>query len=134
MPILTPHELEFERLFGLRLRGSSPDERLRMVSETARTHRACIVLKGARDLISDGNQTFIIIGGNPGLTKGGTGDVLAGLITGLAATQEPLVATLLATYVQKRAAEILFAEQGTWYTNSDLIKTIPPILREVVYN
>ncbi len=63
-------------------------------------------------------------GGNAGLTKGGTGDVLAGLIAGLAAKNSPLLAAAAGTYVLKKTAEKLFLGKGYGYNADDLAESI----------
>lgn len=82
--VLTPHPAEMARLTG------EPIERiLADPIETARAYAKrwnCVVLlKGATTCISDGIQVRLNTSGNAGLAKGGSGDVLAGLITGLLA-------------------------------------------------
>lgn len=79
--ILTPHSGEFKTLFG----EYDETERVRLVEKNAKETNSVIVLKGAVDVVSDGEVTRLNDSGNPGMTVGGTGDVLAGIIGGLAA-------------------------------------------------
>lgn len=81
--ILTPHPKEFERLFG---KTGNDFERNSLQREMAQKHKLIIVLKGAHTAIAlpDGSCWFNSTG-NPGMAKGGSGDVLTGLITGLLA-------------------------------------------------
>lgn len=85
--VLTPHPLEFERLFG---RSDNEFERMQKALEKARELRSFIVLKGHRTLIAcpDGD-CFFNGSGNPGMATGGTGDVLTGILTGLLAQAIP---------------------------------------------
>jgi NAD(P)H-hydrate epimerase len=81
--VLTPHPKEFERLFG-------PCEndfaRIEKAIEQARELQLTIVLKGHHSFIADPNGNgYFNSTGNAGMATGGTGDVLAGLITGLTA-------------------------------------------------
>jgi len=82
--VLTPHPAEMARLCG-----KPVEEILADPVETARTYAKswnCVVLlKGATTCVSDGRTVRLNISGNAGLAKGGSGDVLSGLITGLLA-------------------------------------------------
>lgn len=82
--VLTPHPAEMARLTGESIARILADP-----IETARAYAkkwGCVVLlKGATTCISDGEQVRLNSSGNAGLAKGGSGDVLAGLITGLLA-------------------------------------------------
>jgi len=81
--ILTPHPGEFDRLFG---RHTSGYDRYITLKEKAQKHNVIIVLKGAYTCIAhpDGSTWFNSTG-NPGMAKGGSGDVLTGVILGLLA-------------------------------------------------
>jgi len=82
--VLTPHPAEMARLCGMTLEAIRTDP-----IETARSYAKrwnCVVLlKGATTCISDGVTVRLNISGNPGLAKGGSGDVLSGLIAALLA-------------------------------------------------
>ena len=75
--ILTPHEGEFARL------GYPARERQNTAAAAARELGCILVLKGHRTVITDGTRTYINPTGNPGMAVGGSGDVLAGIITAL---------------------------------------------------
>lgn len=80
--VLTPHPGEFSRLFRLRSPlGSGSQERLDRVREVA-TGPAILALKGAQSLIAGGNDPRILVNptGHPGLSTGGSGDFLAGMV------------------------------------------------------
>ena len=79
--ILTPHAGEFARLTGRPLPLEDP---LTAARDFARDHRCVLVLKGHRTVTAapDG-RAWINTTGNPGMSKGGSGDVLAGLILAL---------------------------------------------------
>ncbi|QQS43841.1 NAD(P)H-hydrate dehydratase [Candidatus Roizmanbacteria bacterium] len=134
LPILTPHQLEFERLFGIRVTELPMEEKEKVVKEQAKKHRCVILLKAIKDIVSDGETVITIEGGNQGLTKGGTGDVLAGLIVSLYAKNDPVTSALIASFLEKKAADKLMSSKGLWYNVADLIETIPTILRELIYN
>ena len=85
--VLTPHDGEFARLTGCSL---PLENRLEQARDFARTHRCVLVLKGHRTITAapDG-RAWINTTGNPGMSKGGSGDVLAGILGSLLA-QKPL--------------------------------------------
>ncbi len=118
--VLTPHLAELERM-------EIASAEIRMI---ASKHAVTFVLKGQVDRIagSDG-KVHEVTGGNAGLTVGGTGDALAGLIAGLLAQgEEPVQAGIIASTVIKRAGEALFEQSGYSYTARDVIEMIPYLL------
>lgn len=119
--VLTPHLAELERM-----NLTAAD-----LKEHAGNAGAVIFLKGPTDIIAgpDGSLTELK-GGNAGLTVGGTGDALAGLIAGLIAQgMEPLDAAKKAGTIMKRAAEQLFVEYGYAFGTRRVIKEIPKVLK-----
>jgi len=81
--ILTPHPKEFERLFGP---AENDFARIALAREQAKITQSVIVLKGHYTFIAvPGGMGFYNSTGNPGMAKGGSGDVLTGIITGLLA-------------------------------------------------
>jgi len=127
-PILTPHQGEFERLFGVQISSMDEEEKIRQVQLIAQKHNCIILLKAIIDIISDGEKTYVVYGGNAGLTKGGTGDILAGLITSFAAVSDPLTACIASSYTLKRTSDHLSKSMGYWYNNDDIIATLPQTL------
>ncbi|MBO4284020.1 MAG: NAD(P)H-hydrate dehydratase [Clostridia bacterium] len=106
--ILTPHPLEFSRLSGLPLSGISAD-RVGVASQFACAYGVTLVLKGAGTVIAapNGGVTVNTTGG-PGLAKGGSGDVLAGLLVSLLAEgMTPYDAAILAVYLHGAAGDAL---------------------------
>ncbi|MDO4435066.1 MAG: NAD(P)H-hydrate dehydratase [Cardiobacteriaceae bacterium] len=109
--ILTPHVKEFERLTGFVL--ESDAERVEAARAVARDLGVTLVLKGRYTVIASPNApVFINPTGNTGLAKGGSGDVLAGMMAGLLAQgYEPLLAAMTAVFLHGRAAELAALEQ-----------------------
>ena len=121
--VITPHLAELERMH------LTPAD----LATQAGNAGAVIFLKGPIDTIAgpDGSITELK-GGNAGLTVGGTGDALAGLIAGLMAQgMEPLDAAKTAGTVMKRAAEELFAEYGYAFGARRVIEEMPKLLKRV---
>lgn len=104
--ILTPHMKEMERLTGIKV-AQLIENRLQIAKETADA-KHIIVLKDARSLISDGSEEICInISGNHGMAAAGSGDVLMGIITALAAVEDNLLqAARLGAYVHGRAGDL----------------------------
>lgn len=102
--IITPHPKEFERLFGAT--GNS-FERVELAKAKAKEHHLYIVLKDHRtQVVTPEGKVFYNITGNSGLAKGGSGDILTGIITSFSAqnyTQEE--AAILGVWFHGRAAE-----------------------------
>ena len=114
--ILTPHPKEFQRLFG-----PSPDDfsRLEKAREEARKHQCIIVLKGHYTYIAmPGGKGYFNSTGNPGMAKGGSGDVLTGILTALLSqSYAPGEAALLGVYLHGLAGDLA---AGAWSEESML--------------
>jgi NAD(P)H-hydrate epimerase len=123
--IITPHQKEFQTLFGVDLHALPIEEKETIVAQKAKEYNCTILLKAIDDVVSDGEQTVRITGGNAGLTKGGTGDILAGLVAGLAATSNPFSSAVMASYLLKKTADELYKTKGNWYTTTDILNAFP---------
>jgi len=124
--ILTPHRGEFIQVFGAEW---SEDA----VRAQSRAHNNCLIVsKGVADVVCQGERCRTISGGNPGMIKGGTGDVLAGLIAGLYCKNDPLDAAVAGSYVCKAAGDELFLSMGSFFTTSELAEQIPKTLHRIL--
>lgn len=123
--VLTPHLGELERM------GILPDD----LATTAQKHGVTMFLKGETDhVVASDGRVEMISGGNAGLTHGGTGDALAGLIAGLMSQKiEVFTACVMAGKIIKQAASYLFESQGYAYTTKQVIDLIPHILHSIFY-
>jgi len=128
--VITPHQKEFEKLFNVSIHRSSLEEKIKLVEEKAKKYRIIILLKAVTDIISDGKKTYVVEGGNAGLTKGGTGDILAGLTTALSANNSALDSAVDSSILLKKTGERLFQSKGYWYNIGDIIEKIPEVLKE----
>ena len=131
-PIITPHQNEFEKLFGISVDKLSLTEKVKVAESTAKKYHSLILLKAIVDIVSDGHETYIIEGGNSGLTKGGTGDVLSSLCASFYTKNSPLISSLVSSILLKKSAEELFYEKGYWYNVSDIINRLPRTLRSLI--
>ena len=128
--VLTPHPGEFARLAGRPL--AHDRERIAAARDLAARLHAVVVLKGKYSIISAPNgDTLINPTGNAGLAKGGSGDVLAGIIAALLAQgYSPFTATAIGSYLHGLAADIALTHSHLIsLTASDLIAAIPAALQ-----
>ncbi|NJE46124.1 NAD(P)H-hydrate dehydratase [Thermococcus sp. GR7] len=130
--VLTPHGGEFKVLFGLRPEGSF-QEKAELVRTKAREIGGVILLKGAYDVISDGKTWKYNRTGNRGMTTGGTGDVLAGLVGALLALgNEPLRAASVSAFLNGLAGDMVKDELGENFTALEVAKKVPHAVKWVV--
>lgn len=132
--IITPHQKEFERLFRKKIIDLNFKAKINIVKKYAKRYKTVILLKAIKDIVSDGEKTYVIEGGNQGLTKGGTGDILAGLTISFYTKNLPFESAVFSSLILKMAAEELFLEKGYWYNINDLIEKIPKILKKIIFN
>lgn len=124
--VLTPHAREFTRLFA----GRVPEEtgvRVRLAKQTAGRYHGVLVLKGHRTVVAERGRFFVNSTGNPGLAKGGAGDVLTGMIAAfLAQGLKPFEAAAWAVYFHGRAADLAVKRTGELgLTAGDVIEFLP---------
>jgi NAD(P)H-hydrate epimerase len=86
-------------------------------------------LKGPVDVISDGEQTKFNFTGNPGMTVGGTGDVLSGIVGGLLAMgTDSFRAAVAGAFINGAAGDFAAAEKGYHMIPTDLLEYIPHVM------
>ncbi len=125
--ILTPHEGEFRLLAGKKP-PQDIKEKAEAVKELASQLNATILLKGHIDIISDGKRIKYNFTGNPGMTVGGTGDVLSGIVGGLLAQGgSPFEAAVAGAFVNGAAGDFVLKEKGYHMVPTDLLDWIPRI-------
>jgi len=130
--ILTPHQKEFERLFGEKIFDLDFEKKVEIVKKYAKKYKIIILLKAIKDVVSDGKKTYVVEGGNQGLTKGGSGDVLAGLVVSFYAKNKALESAVFASILLKKTADVLFLEKGYWYNINNLIEAVPLVLKKII--
>ncbi len=133
--VVTPHSGEFSRMFG----PTPPEdvwERAGVCLRGARELGATVLLKGHVDVVCPpGPEEWprLNLTGNPGMTVGGTGDVLAGAVAGLMAQcGDPIRASAAGAFLVGRAGDLALAELSYSMTASDVLKMIPRVLREIL--
>ncbi|MFP3985851.1 MAG: NAD(P)H-hydrate dehydratase [Candidatus Bathyarchaeia archaeon] len=126
--VLTPHTGEYEILTGKRL-PSNIDERVEKVKKTALKLGAVVLLKGNKDIISDGKRVKLNFTGNPGMTVGGTGDVLSGIVGAFMAQQaDPFEAAAAGAFTNGAAGDFARNERGYHMVATDLLDWIPKVI------
>ena len=139
--VLTPHPGELARLLraaadcGM-IENAAPAagtpwtddmHRVALVRQLCRGLKSVIVVKGAHTMTcSPDGRCFFNMSGNPGMAKGGSGDVLTGLIAGLAARgYDPLAAAVLGVWFHGRAGDDAAASRGVESMNAaDILENI----------
>jgi hydroxyethylthiazole kinase-like uncharacterized protein yjeF len=106
---ITPHPGEMARLLNSSTKNVQED-RVKTAQDVARRWNARVILKGSHTIIaSPDGQIFVNTSGNPGLAKGGSGDVLTGVLAGLTAqfkTDDWARVLALGVYLHGKAAEL----------------------------
>lgn len=121
--IITPHLGEYRRLGG-----DIPEDfagKADSVREFALRNNITILLKGSCDIISDGNCYRLNRTGNPGMTVGGTGDVLAGIVGAFFALYGAMEAASYGAFVNGAGGDLAFAEKWNGLVATDIIEKIP---------
>jgi NAD(P)H-hydrate epimerase len=128
--VLTPHAKEYEILTGKKL----PNDLIKKagkVQKKARKLGATILLKGPVDVISDGNKIKFNFTGNPGMTVGGTGDVLSGVVGALLAMgADAFKAAAAGAYINGAAGDFVATEKGYHMIPTDLLEYIPKVIED----
>lgn len=130
--IITPHQKEFEKLFGINISNMTIKDKEKIVKAKAKEFKTVILLKAIVDIISDGDNTMIIEGGNAGLTKGGTGDVLASLASSFYLNNNCFDSAVFASILLKKTSEVLYKTKGYWYNVSNIINKLPEVLCSLI--
>ncbi len=130
LTILTPHPGEMARLLGREIKDSVQDAR-----EFAQERNVCLVLKGHRTLVALPNgQVYINMSGSPAMAKGGSGDILTGMIAGLVAQfpAEPAMAVRAAVWMHGRSGELAASElTDKCVLATDLLTFLPRAIRDI---
>jgi len=130
--IITPHAHEFYSLSGIKLT-KSVEERMRHTEKFSGEFKATVLLKGHKDVISEGKASFINSTGNPYMTVGGTGDVLAGICGALLAMKlKAIDAAAAGAYLSGAAGDIAARRTSPGMLATDVIDRIPDAIRSVL--
>ena len=124
--ILTPHDGEFARLGGV-----IGEDRMSAAAALAEELGCVVLLKGHETCITDGTDGYINPTGNPGMAVGGSGDVLAGVITALlGAGLPPLEAAACGAWLHGAAGDRCAAELGQYgMLPTDMLSALPRLFK-----
>jgi len=127
--VITPHPGEMARLLGIATKDVQKD-RVRIATQSAKRWNAHVLLKGFHTILaSPDGQIFVNTTGNPGLAKGGSGDVLTGILaalTGQFGTQDWLRVLALGAWLHGRAADTLIEDADpSGILASDVARALP---------
>lgn len=128
--ILTPHDAEFKRLGG----DLSGGDRLKAARDFAMEHSCCVMLKGHRTITAFPDGTaYVNTNGNPGMAKGGSGDVLAGIVVALLAQGfTPREAAPMAAWLHGYAGDLCAEELGEYgMAPTDIIRMLPRVMKSL---
>ncbi len=131
--VITPHSKEFQMLSGKKL-PKNMDKRKSVLLEESAQKGSVILLKAPVDIIvsPDGNCKFNETG-NSGMTVGGTGDVLAGIVGGFIAQGiGPFTAAYCSAFINGAAGDELYSWKGNCFTASDLAYEIPFTIKRML--
>jgi hydroxyethylthiazole kinase-like uncharacterized protein yjeF len=126
--VLTPHAREYTILTGETL-PENQEERLLAIQKNAKKLNATILVKGKVDIICSSERTKLNFTGNPGMTVGGTGDVLSGIVGSLLAQGVDVFdAAVAGAFVNGAAGDFVESEIGFHMVATDIIEWIPRVL------
>ena len=126
--VFTPHAGEYQILTG-KEPPQDLKKRVEEVQKTAQELGVTILLKGHRDVISDGRRVKTNFTGNPGMTVGGTGDVLSGIVAAfLAQDADPFEAAVAGAFINGAAGDFVQKDKGYHMVPSDLLEWISRLM------
>ncbi|MHA2030866.1 MAG: NAD(P)H-hydrate dehydratase, partial [Candidatus Kariarchaeaceae archaeon] len=129
--IITPHRAELRTMLDEEV-PEDPQELVTFLEKTAKELGIVILLKGKTDIITNGVRTLLNTSGHPGMTVGGTGDVLAGLVGAFNCfIPDPFFATAIATFVMGRCGEYAAKKFGNSLLASDIIEEISQVILDL---
>ena len=144
--ILTPHHQEFvllwEKMIAAHPEFTEAQTDEDKIKALTKQYHCIVLLKGPKDIVCHGGdcdervcapgECRMVEGGNAGMTKGGTGDVLAGLIAALACKSDPFTATIAGSFINKKAGDALYEKVGPYFNATDLANQIPLTMKELL--
>ena len=136
--VLTPHLAEFNLFFNTNLKldldsydFNKVNDNITEFQQTAKSINATVVVKGENDLILSGNKFRINRSGNAGMTVGGTGDALTGIIVSLLSQNlNPFDSACLGVFINGLAGDKAYDEYGFGYSTSQLVSFIGNVIKD----
>jgi NAD(P)H-hydrate epimerase len=127
--VVTPHAMEFQRLFGRAL-PADLDGRVDAAASCAKKAGLTVLLKGATDIVTDGSRVGLNETHSPAMTVGGTGDVLTGITAGLLSKGvPPFEAACVAAFINGSAGAEAARQFGLHIVASDVVNQIANVMK-----
>ncbi len=128
--IITPHPGEFNQITG-RTITQSVEKRGKEASALAGKLGCVVLLKGPVDVIAEPEKTRFNWTGTPAMSVGGTGDVLAGICSGIRAQGvQSFLAACAGAFINGAAGQFAFQDKGVGLVASDLVEYIPRVIQD----
>ena len=130
--ILTPHLKEFERISGYSLKDIENNKE-KLSTDFAKKYNVILLLKGHKTIVTNGEETYIVNRGCPGMATAGSGDVLSGILAGILGYNKPSVLTIAGgAYLAGVAGELAQKNSNDISMKaSDTISKIPEAINEI---
>ncbi len=136
--VLTPHLAEFNKFFKSNLHldldsydFKKVDENIADFQLVTKAIKGTVIIKGKNDLVLSGSKFRINSSGNAGMTVGGTGDALAGIVVGLLSQGlNPFDSACLAAFINGLAGEKAYEVNGNGFSASDLVSYIGNVIKD----
>lgn len=130
--ILTPHLKEFSRISGYSLE-EIENNKEKLATNFAKKYNVILLLKGHKTIVTNGEETYIVNRGCPGMATAGSGDVLSGILVGILGYNEPNVLTVAGgAYLAGLAGELAQKNLNDISMRaSDTISKIPEAINEI---
>ena len=128
--VLTPHVKEFSRLINESTEDILNDP-IKYAIDFSKKYKCVLVLKGTTTIISYRDKLYLIHQGSSALSKGGSGDILSGLIAGIMGYTSAIDAAIAGAYILGEAGVIATKRYGDYATlPRDIISIIKEIMKE----
>jgi NAD(P)H-hydrate epimerase len=114
----------------LKTHHNKENEQIVDVLKNAKKYGITIILKGWKNIISNGELTAVIERSTPAMTVGGTGDVLAGLVAGFFSKMNSFEAACAAVYFNGLAGIMAYQKLGLHMVASDLLDNLPQVMKK----
>ncbi len=127
--VLTPHVGEFARLIK-KDKSEIINNSIELTKDFAKKYGVVLVLKSAVSIITDGIEVYLNTTGTPAMAKGGSGDLLSGIIAGLLArTSDCLISAVSGCYIFGKAGELATKKANEYtVTATDIINSLPEVI------
>lgn len=135
--VLTPHLAEFNQFFNSKLKLDLDSYDFKMVDENitefqliTKNINGTVIVKGKNDLILSGSKFRINRSGNAGMTVGGTGDALAGIVVSLLSQDlSSFDSACLGVFINGLAGDKAYEMNGNGFSASDLVSYIGNVIK-----